>query len=67
MPILCSVDRDFVMVVERHLLLYVLRRPSHQTRHGPSHTTTSWSRMNEVDQAQAALEKVGTFVPEVGV
>ena len=64
MPTLCSVDRDFVMVVERALAT-VSVTPTFTP--DPTRPLTHYHVMvedDEVDQAHAALEMVGTFVPE---
>jgi hypothetical protein len=67
MVALCAVDRSFVLVVERALAT-VSVTPTFTP--DPTQPLTHYHVMvedDEVDQAQAALEKVGTFVPEVGV
>ena len=67
MPTLCSVDRDFVMVVERALATESVT-PAFIP--DPARPLTHYLVMVEddkVDQARAALEIVGTFVPEEGV
>ena len=67
MPILCSVDRDFVMVVERALAT-VSVTPTFTP--DPARPLTHYLVMvedDEVDRVRAALETVGTFVPEEGV
>ena len=67
MTILCSVARDFVMVDARALATVSVTPPFTPD---PTQPLTHYHVMvedDEVDQAQAALEKVGTFVPEVGV
>jgi hypothetical protein len=64
MPALCSVDRDFVMVVERALAT-VSVTPTFIP--DPARPNTHYHVMvedDEVDQAHAALEMVGTFIPE---
>jgi hypothetical protein len=67
MGALCSVDRGFVLVVERALATESVT-PTFIP--DPARPLTHYLVMvegDEVDQAQAALEMVGTFVPEEGV
>ena len=67
MVALCSVDRSFVMVVVRALATESVT-PTFIP--DPTRPHTHYLVMvedGEVDQAQAALEMVGAFVPEVGV
>ena len=64
MVALCAVDRSFVLVVERALAT-VSVTPTFIP--DPARPHTHYHVMvedDEVDQAHAALEKVGTFVPE---
>ena len=64
MVALCSVDRSFVMVVERALATESVT-PTFIP--DPARPLTHYLVMvedDEVDQAHAALEMVGTFVPE---
>ena len=64
MVALCSVDRSFVLVVERALAT-VSVTPTFTP--DPTRPHTHYLVMvedDEVDQAHAALEMVGTFVPE---
>jgi len=66
MVALCSVDRSFVMVVERALATESVT-PTFIP--DPTRPLTHYLVIvedDEVDQAQAALEMVGTFVPEEG-
>jgi hypothetical protein len=66
MVTLCSVDRSFVLVVERALATESVT-PTFIP--DPARPLTHYLVMvedGEVDQAQAALEMVGAFVPEEG-
>ena len=67
MVAICSVDRSFVMVVERAL---ATESVTPALIPDPARPLTHYLVMvedDEVDQAQAALEMVGAFVPEEGV
>ena len=67
MVAVCSVDRSFVMVVERALAT-VSVTPAFIP--DPARPLTHYLVMVEddgVDRVRAALETVGTFVPEGGV
>ena len=64
MVALCSVDRSFVLVVERALATGSVT-PTFIS--DPARPLTHYLVMVEddkVDQAQAALEMVGVFIPE---
>jgi len=66
MVALCSVDRSFVLVVERALATESVT-PTFIS--DPARPLTHYLVMVEddkVDQAQAALEMVGAFIPEEG-
>ena len=64
MPILCSVDRDFVMVVERALAAASVTSTLSPDPSCPLTHYHIWVAEEDVDRARSALLARGASVPE---